>query len=311
MLTYSLNNGKSLENAQIEILEQERSEYSTDQLLNVYNYLLEVIKPMNPKTIFLLQEDEKRGVFWKFLGPLPIVRQFMAIATLSLIALIVTSLSEEVNVNSIQLSMLQGFGWNQVYRLTFLLSCASVGSSFYALFKINSYLAKQTFDAGSSYIYWSRFVLGLVSGLLLSELFVSIVEPMQHGVSTVGNDHSVDSLSFLLKPVLAIIGGFSADLVYRILNKLVDTVESLFKGDMDDIVAQKEQHFELKAQEQNRKLKIQVAQQLLKVKQLIVNENVSNEVIEEVDRTLDKVINNGFGVENLTKPIDPMDSLGN
>ncbi len=39
------------------------------------------------------------------------------------------------------------------------------------------------------------------------------------------------------KPLLALLGGFSASLVYRVLAKLVDTVESLFTGDPRDRAA--------------------------------------------------------------------------
>ena len=40
----------------------------------------------------------------------------------------------------------------------------------------------------------------------------------------------------LTRPVLAMIGGFSATVVYRILSRLTETVEMLFQGDAVNII---------------------------------------------------------------------------
>lgn len=38
------------------------------------------------------------------------------------------------------------------------------------------------------------------------------------------------------KPALALLGGFSANMVYKVLQRIVDTIESLFKGDQQAVL---------------------------------------------------------------------------
>lgn len=284
LLKYSLEKGLVLEHDQVYLLESKTFNGTMEQLLDLYNYLVALVKPANPKTIWVMEKCEDDPKWLRMLGPLPVVRQFTALAIISLLVLIATSLSPLVSVNTIQLSMLQGHGWEQVYRLMFLLACASVGGSFYALFKINSYLCSETFIVALSHTYWNRYVLGLVSGLMLSELFVGMVDPT---TTTSSDADPLNSVGYLLKPILAILGGFSADLVYRVLNRLVGTIESLFKGDAKEAIAQKEWQFRLQAKESATKVKNTATQQLLSLKQAMVKANVSDEVLEQLDGTLD------------------------
>jgi hypothetical protein len=102
--------------------------------------------------------------------------------------------------------------------LCFLLSAAGLGSTFQALFTAHSYVSNATYDPRYDTSYWIRIGLGLVAGLLLSVLV------------PVGTGSSAPTIA---KPVMALLGGFSAGLVYRILQRLVETVESLFQGDRD------------------------------------------------------------------------------
>lgn len=288
LFQYALKEGRSLDHAKLTILDGRPGTFggTSEELLAVYNYLVQVVSPTSPRIIFAMERSEKASLFIRILGPLPIVRQFTLLALLSMLAFIWTSLSKDINVHTIQLSILQGYGWPQVQRLIFLISCASVGASFYGLFKINSFLKKGTFDLSLAHTYWSRYVLGIVAGLLLSELFVSLVETSSTGAN---HDGLLNSAGFLLKPILAILGGFSADLVYTILSRLVETVESLFKGDTGDLIAQKEQEFQLRQNEQVTKVKNTTARKLLQMKQDLVQQNVPQQVLDQLDSTMDEV----------------------
>ena len=293
LLNYAIKEGKPLESEPIAILQgtpPSREDTDTlNALLICYNHLTEVVKPTSPRTIVQLELAEQKPTWLRILGPLPIIRQFMIAAILSLVAMISISLSPELNVKTIGLSMLQGSGTSQMVRLAFLIACASVGASFYALFKMNGYMAKGIFNISMSHTYWSRFVLGIVAGLLLSELFVAFVEPVDPDTAKEAAG-PLDSLAFLLKPVLAILGGFSANLVYRILNKLVSTVETLFKGETDDIIAQKEFQAQLAAEERSGKLQTKTANQLLDLKQALVSQEVPQEVLNQLDQTLADIV---------------------
>lgn len=287
MLKYALREGKEIEHDMIDLLDGHGFKGTTSQLLSLYNYLVVVIKPANPRTIAVIEENRKANSVMSILGPLPIVRQFMVVAVLSMLVMILSSLTSDINVNTIQLSMLQGYGIDQFYRLVFLMSCASVGASFYALFKMNSYLSNRDFNVTLSHTYWARYVLGIVAGLLLSELFVGFVEP-----SAVSADDStpLSSVGYLLKPVLAILGGFSADLVYRILNRLVKAVESLFKGDVEETIAQKKAQFETESENQINTYRTNTVQQMLSLKQTMIESGVDEQVIGHLDESLKGVM---------------------
>ena len=287
MLDYVLKNGKQIDIQQVAPLEQSEKSLDSATLLGVYNYLAEQVKPALPCTLILFAENRASINRFKFLGPLPIVRQFMALCILSLFALILTSLSGLVSIDNIQMSMLQGQGWSQALRFVFLTAAASVGAGFYALFEMNNYISSGTFDTKYSSTYWSRYVLGIVAGILLSELFVVFIEPAEQTQDTAA---PLASATYLLKPILAILGGFSASLVYRILNRLISAVESIFTGSANQMIAQKKQEFDLANQANEQKLKSTSAQNLLALKATLIKNNVPQSVLDQVDNALGQII---------------------
>ena len=287
MINHAINAGKPLDVGKLSVIESSipAEKLKPQDLLPVYNYLIEVVKPATPGTLRLFEENRQRKSIFRKLGPLPIVQEFMVIAIISLTLMIVISLSPWVNPNTIQLSMLQGNGWPQVLRLTFLVAASAVGGSFYALFKMNGYISEGTFDTKYVSIYRSRFVLGLVAGLLLSELFVTFIEP-----SVTDMNSPVESAGYLLKPILAILGGFSANLVYRVLNRLVETVEGLFKGSSEEILYQQKNSFQLKEEVLASSMRSESTQALLSLKNQLVNQGASQDMISTVDQALSKYI---------------------
>lgn len=256
-----------------ELVKKDSSQHNYVLLMQLHNYLTNLIKPANPQAILLLEpKKQAQNIFF---GPLPIVRHFMFLAIFSLTAMVCLSLSRYINNETIVLSMLQGYGLSQVLRFSFLISCASVGACFYALFKMNNYIADGTFKVSLSFTYWARYVLGIVAGLLLSELLATLIEPNK--IKELGNT------SYLLKPILAILGGFSANLVYQILNRLVETVESLFKTELKEVMKQHKQVMHMEAATESLKLKGEIALQLIKLRQTIAQKAPSSESIQHID----------------------------
>ncbi len=291
MVDHAMANGKPLDIHQIEPLEKDDSQITAKELLPVYNYLLMLVKPAKPGTLILFEKSRQSKNRFKFLGPLPIIRRFMLVSTLSLLALIAFSLSPDVNATSIELSMLQGSGVDQALRLGFLLAAASVGASFYALFRMNYFISQGTFDLKYSATYWSRYVVGLVAGILLSELFIVFINPQT--VVTV-NDHIkedaglseegiLNTTRYLLKPILAIVGGFSASLVYRILNRLVEAIESLFKGSAEEQISKKQAEIVTQSQDTLNQVKSTTANHLLSLKNDLLNKGVDAELLGGLD----------------------------
>jgi len=290
LLDYAIGEGLALEADRLDIIQGEGDmtthTASIEQLVQAYNYLIGIVHPVNTKTILILAKNKESHPIMRMLGPLPIIRQFMVVGIISLITMLTISISSHLNIKTINFSLLEDDGRDQAYRLIFLIACSGVGASFYSLFKISKYLSRNTFDVSYGYSYWIRFILGIVAGVLLSELLIDFL-----GVNEVQEGKSVQPLdsNYLLKPVLAILGGFSADLVYRILNKLVDTFESIFSGDVDEMIAQKLFQSQLRSDERSIQLRNTTAQRLLTIKQTLVGANAPEEVIQQLDNSITEI----------------------
>ena len=73
--------------------------------------------------------------------------------------------------------------------------------------------------------------MGVISGIILSQLVYDII--LGHGTatepSTVGISPTVG------EPMLALLGGYSVDVVHGILNRVVNTIGSLFRDPVGSI----------------------------------------------------------------------------
>jgi hypothetical protein len=130
------------------------------------------------------------------------------------------------------------------------LSAALLGSYFYSLYTANKYFINRTFDRKYVTYYNVRIVIGMIAGFILAN-FVSFDK---------FNNASLNSLSFIL---LAIIGGFSAEAVMVILKRIMATLVTLVKGDMNDILESKEREYKEKAETANRQYKMNKYKDLL------------------------------------------------
>jgi hypothetical protein len=316
MLTYSFANGKTIDARQVAPLHKADEDLNGAELIPVHNYLVSVVKPASPGTLVLFMKNRQSNRRFKFLGPLPIVRQFMLLNIFSLLAVMLVSLSPHVNVATIQLSMLQGQGIDQFERLTFLLACSSVGASFYALFKMNGFISKGTFAMKYAGTYWIKYVLGLVAGLILSELFIVFMPEGTINQLTAEDGLSeskvLDSASYLAKPILAILGGFSASLFYQILNRVKEAVSTVFKGSQTEAINQLEERMAMEGLDKENKVRSTTAHQLLALKSDLVKSNVDGEVLDKIDDTLGTLLPNiplaGKAMQNpVNEPTDTAD----
>jgi transcription elongation factor len=84
-----------------------------------------------------------------------------------------------------------------------------------------------------------RVVIGSVAGVVLSVILVQ-----QGVVDLVGNDGANKSISIA---VLALLGGFSGTLVYRVIQRLISVIESLITEDPRAVVERTEREVNAKA----------------------------------------------------------------
>jgi hypothetical protein len=138
----------------------------------------------------------------------------MLIAVIILLGLFI-GLASTHWVNTKSGDILNSHGWSTLVNELFFLAAGGIGAAFAALFRAYTYISDGTYDPKYESSYWIRFILGMMAGVLLPALV------------PIGSGSSANGLS---RPILALIGGFSAALVYTILQRLVDVVASLFQG---------------------------------------------------------------------------------
>jgi hypothetical protein len=140
------------------------------------------------------------------------------------VSFVLLAMSPDVNARSGD--PLTSSGWSLLVNELFFLALGGLGAAFSALFTAYRYISEGTYDPKYESTYWLRFILGLMAGLLLPALIPIGGQP---GDST------------LTKPLLALLGGFSAAMLYRVLERLVSTAESLVRADSRELRAAERQ----------------------------------------------------------------------
>jgi hypothetical protein len=159
-------------------------------------------------------------------------------------------------------------------NLVFFLSAAGLGGAFSALYKANRYITDGTFDPNYHASYWIRFFLGLIAGLILAVVI---------------SDNAIQS-DFLeagvIRPLLAVLGGFSADLVYTFLYRMVESIKSLFQGSMEAVARVNKE--EMRAQLDNAKVlnQLKLAGNLVKIQQEISLDAKPEEIKQKLENLL-------------------------
>ncbi len=247
-------------------------------LTTIHDYLTKEIAPATPKTIVMLAMEESKKHAFSFLGPIPFIRRMMVATMISLLTLISVSLTNQVNSVNILKGLFDNEGLSLLLNLLFILSASALGAAFYALFQANKYLSQGTFDPKYEPTYWTRFVLGLVSGMILSELLH--IDPKDMS--------AISSSQAFVKPTLAILGGFSTGAVYRILNRMVEAVESLVQGNIDQELDSKLRISEMVMEQEAAEIQIKLAMHLIDLQHIHDSGGMSS---EEMNKKLKQILN--------------------
>jgi hypothetical protein len=188
------------------------------ELAIIHARLAQIVAPSTPQGIALLDTHRRSPHGAALLGPVPLIRMLTLTALGFLAAVVASGLSAEVSGENLQRGMLDSSGSTLLFNLIFLLCCAGLGASFATLFHAHRYIANSTYDPKFDASYGARLILGVIAGLILVEML-----PPHLFASGDANGFG--------KPAMAMLGGFSASAVHRLLQRLVDTLESLVRGD--------------------------------------------------------------------------------
>lgn len=209
MISFATYNGITI-NPQVNILVQNSS---INDLLEAYNLLCTNISPVTPKSIRFYKEIATDWKNTSFLSRMPFSKNLLIISFLFLISFIGISCSSMVNMKSLDRGVLDNHGVSLLFNLGYLISISGLGVMFYLLRSINSSIRKVTIIPEDSAYYPVVIILGLMSGLLMSEI---LIFPFLNGKT-----------SDLLynKSLLALLGGFSSDAIFSILYSAINQMK--------------------------------------------------------------------------------------
>ena len=243
-------------------------------LANAHQQLARIVSPATPGTIRFLQREKKdRTALLLFLGPVPLVRRLSVIAMFFLVGVIGIGSMDLINPQNLNKGILESSGWTVILTQMFLLCCAGLGASFNGLFKVNHYIANATYDSKYDSTYLTRVILGLIAGMIIVELLPKEL-------------FERESLSSFGKPTLAVLAGYSAHLVYQILQRLADTLESFVKGDQQQVKKFDSETQKAKLDEQRTTLHSSVASRLIEVQNKIDSSATSEDAKSEINKVV-------------------------
>ena len=207
------------------------------------------------------------------LGPVRLVRQMLVAVLILLAAFVALSTTKYVNTTSGDILTSTGLGL--LVNELFFLAAGGLGAAFSALFTAYRYIADGTYDPKYESTYWLRFILGLMAGLLLPAL-----------IPITGSSDSEE----LTRPLLALLGGFSAAVLYRILERLVSAVESLVRADSRELrVARREADY-ARASEQAGLERIGLIGELRRLEQQARAGDQPDELADELSRVVNTLM---------------------
>ncbi|KZN57768.1 hypothetical protein [Pseudoalteromonas luteoviolacea] len=191
-------------------------EHELSELTKCHKELSVLVYPAKPLTLAIM-DKESASVGWiRFLGPVKLVRHMSVLAIFFLFSIIGLSISPEVNQKTINEGLFNSEGKTLLLNQLFLLCCAGLGATFACLHKFRNYIRQCNYDPKFDSTYWSMVIMGFMAGLMIAEL-----------IPTADLAQNNPTISDFHKPLAALLGGFSADVIYSVLNRLVDVFNQL------------------------------------------------------------------------------------
>ncbi|MCG8578151.1 MAG: hypothetical protein MI810_24950 [Flavobacteriales bacterium] len=211
LLRYSFNQGKQLPDEVGQLV----ATGTFEDAFVAHKMICDILKPATPETIKYQLQFQKKSSF--FISNIPLVRNFILIAVLSIAGLILSSLSPLVNETSMSVGILNNSGIPLMLNLIFLCSASAIGAVFFILSKLTKEVKNATLSVDDITYYWIMLIMGMLSGLILCEIIV--LEPNM-------GDQSIE----MNKLMFALLGGFSSEIVFSILEKIMEKVRDLITG---------------------------------------------------------------------------------
>ena len=286
MASYALERGYEVATSDLAALEAEDAEgnklspaEARAALNQAHNRLAKAVHPAMPKTLHLLRVEGRNHKVFEWLGPVRLVRMFMALGLLLVPIFVLLGLSVGVTSDGPQSDF---FGGNLIDRTRvalYLVTSATIGSTFAGLTKAFRYVGNLSYDDKYESSYWIRLVLGIVAGLILA---IVLSQALFDESAEAGTGFRITV------PLLAIVGGFSSDLVYKMLKRVMDALETLVSGSASEQVDVAVAEIEARGRAANIEQSASTARQLIAIRDSLPAD--ATEARNKIDETLGAVL---------------------
>jgi hypothetical protein len=193
----------------------------TGEALRVHGVLSALIAPATPQT---LESNPKVNRFRDWLRYYPAVTSIAVVGFVSGLCLLFRFVPHMAPAEGLATLNLAG-------QLA-CLGAGALGSAFYSAFEASKYIVTRTYDSRYAGVYVFRFFLGIAAGMILANFGAALLRARPEAAP-------------LGAATLALVGGYSADAVNRILLRVSETLSSFVRGSDEATVKAKDE--ELKA----------------------------------------------------------------
>jgi hypothetical protein len=254
---------------------------------DVHSMLSQLVKPATPES--LEASVPRQGwarIIWPRVTDILIATTFLAVAVFAIGTAYAGELTQQPN------------NQQRAFQQLAYLGAALLGASFSGLFTAYEYVQKRTFDPASGSSYTVRVVLGTVSGLILANIGFLIIGRAINTQGASGTPQPASILAAIGPGTLALVGGYSADAVNLILQRIADTLVTTVRGNADDAI--KASQAQLKAESktadfEQRQATVVALSELLK--------NATDDTLKNNLQTLMTAVGQGNVGKSILKPV--------
>ena len=240
------------------------------KLNHAHSTLVRIVAPATPSTLGYLQEADTSK--FRFLGPVATIRYMVVVSLASLLLFIWLGATDRVNAENLDTTLFYRDGTDAMFVSLFLVAAAAIGVSFSNLFMARQFVITNTYDRKYNTTYWMRFVLGLTSGYILAEVI------------------TLDFDATFQKPLLALVGGFAADVVYNILQRIVEGVQTMVSGGINARISSIAARHKVDLERQTVMQDLATAKKTMATRDELKRAGATDEQIASIDKVIKDLI---------------------
>ena len=205
-----------------------RGDVTMSQLAGLHGELARAVQPALPRSLELMAWDSRVRPWRHRVAPVPALRVLMVLAAIFVVGFCWVFTTGRIDAGSVAQDLYTLAQDGRLgSHLLFYFTLAGIGASFQSLYDAYGYVREGTYDPGDDSTYIIRIGLGLIAGLILAQLVPTDPAADADGLTA----------AVVAKPLLALLGGFAAQLVHRVLQRLVETVDGFFRPELRRQVA--------------------------------------------------------------------------